>query len=123
VHVRRTLTAVVLLTVTVAVVIVTVTGVGVASGPAGAHPGLPAGAQSPPSSASTTTLPEPAPGVPGQIIPEPGSGEEPEDPGDRGGWLQLTVLGLVLGGLGVIVGFVVRDARRRRDRGAAPGAE
>lgn len=64
--------------------------------------------------APTSTLPEPGRGVPGNIIPEPNSGIAPEDPGDRGGWQQWVVLGVIVAGVGVIVGLVVRESRRKR---------
>lgn len=48
------------------------------------------------------------------IIPQPNSGEEPEEAGDRGGWAQLTLLGLLVVTL-VGIGFVVaRGSRRSR---------
>lgn len=40
------------------------------------------------------------------IVPRPNSGRAPEEATDRGGWIQLTVLGAVvvaLGGIGVII--------------------
>jgi hypothetical protein len=61
--------------------------------------------------ASSTTiaeLPEP------HIIPRPNSGSEPEDAGDRGGALQLTVLVVVVAGLAGGVAVVVRQSRRAR---------
>jgi hypothetical protein len=62
--------------------------------------------QEPPDTTATT-----AQEVPG-IIPEPDAGRAPEDPGDRGGALQLAVLGLILVALAVIVWRIVRSARR-----------
>ena len=71
-----------------------------------------AGAQEPPS--TPTTLVE----VPTRdIIPKPGSGATPEDPGDRGGALQITVLVLVLLAIGTVVVLVVRQSRRARSGG------
>lgn len=55
-------------------------------------------------------------GPPG-IIPRPGSGRAPEDPGDRGGWEQVALLGVVVGALALIATLVVRSARRGRRRG------
>jgi hypothetical protein len=52
------------------------------------------------------------------IVPQPNSGEAPDDPSDRGGWQQFMVFGLILGGMGVIVLMVVRQSRRAR---SAPG--
>lgn len=51
---------------------------------------------------------------PAEIIPRPNSGHEPEDAGDRGGALQLAVLGLLLVAVGGGVWKVVRDVRRAR---------
>ena len=48
------------------------------------------------------------------IIPEPNTGVEPDDPGDRGGALQLAVLGLVVVAIGGAVFLVVRQSRRAR---------
>jgi hypothetical protein len=48
------------------------------------------------------------------IIPEPNAGEEPNDPGDRGGTLQLVVLGLVVVAIGGVVFAVARQSRRAR---------
>jgi len=61
---------------------------------------------------TTTTLVE----VPSQdIVPRPDTGEEPDDAGDRGGALQLVVLGLVVVGIGAAVAMVVRQGRRTDD--------
>jgi len=68
------------------------------------HPAV-AGAQD-----TTTTSAVPT----GDIIPEPGSGQEPDDAGDRGGALQTALfVGLVLAvcGGGAII---VRQSRRAR---------
>lgn len=54
---------------------------------------------------------------PPSIIPRPGSGRAPEDPGDRGGWEQVALLGVVVGALALIAALVVRSARRGRGRG------
>lgn len=68
-----------------------------------------AGAQEP---GVTTSLPQ----VPNQeIVPQPNSGTAPGEAGDRGGALQLTVLGLVVVGVGGAVVVVVRQARRARE--------
>jgi hypothetical protein len=65
--------------------------------------------------ASTTSSTSSVTAPPDQdIIPEPNSGQAPEDAGDRGGALQLLVLVLVLAGVGVIATQVVRQARRNR---------
>ncbi|HEU5082450.1 MAG TPA: hypothetical protein VFU14_03860 [Acidimicrobiales bacterium] len=48
------------------------------------------------------------------IIPEPGSGREPEDAGDRGGALQTALfIGLVLA-IGAGAALVVRQSRQAR---------
>lgn len=51
------------------------------------------------------------------IIPRPGSGRAPQDPGDRGGWEQVALLGVVAGALALIATLVVRSGRRGRRRG------
>jgi hypothetical protein len=77
-------------------------------------PGVgPAGAQDePPSTTSTTSA---APESPG-IIPEPGSGSEPEDAGDRGGTLQTVLFALIVMAVLAIGAMVVRESRRARRR-------
>jgi hypothetical protein len=50
------------------------------------------------------------------IIPRPGTGQEPRDPGDRGGWWQETLFFLMCGAVLVIVGLIWRDSRRARRR-------
>ncbi|WCO67211.1 hypothetical protein PO878_00555 [Iamia majanohamensis] len=54
-------------------------------------------------------------GRPG-IIPRPGEGQAPEEPGDPGGWEQTALFGVLVGGLALIVVLVVRGARRARAR-------
>lgn len=73
-----------------------------------ASAGEPAGDGSGP--APTNEVPDQVPG--GGIIPAPDSGEAPDSPGDRGGWAQLGLLAVLVGGLGVMVALVVRSARR-----------
>lgn len=69
----------------------------------------PALAQDPGSSSTTVRQ------VPTQdIVPTPNSGEEPDDPGDRGGALQLALLGMLVVGVGGAVAVVVRQSRRAR---------
>ncbi|MDP1820066.1 MAG: hypothetical protein Q8K58_09285 [Acidimicrobiales bacterium] len=46
------------------------------------------------------------------IVPEPNSGREPEEAGDRGGALQLLVLGVVVVGVGGAAWHLARTARR-----------
>ncbi len=50
----------------------------------------------------------------GGIIPRPNSGVEPDDAGDRGGALQSLVFVLVLVGIALIIGLIVRESRRKR---------
>jgi hypothetical protein len=47
-----------------------------------------------------------------RIIPRPNSGHEPDEAGDRGGALQLAVLGLVVVGVGVVGFNVFRKTRQ-----------
>jgi hypothetical protein len=95
-------------------------GVALAAGPAGATPAAPGGqdrvaqsadpADDPDGDATTDDAPLPG----GDIIPQPNSGTEPEDAGDRGGALQLTVFVAMLAGVALIVTLVVRESRRAR---------
>ena len=48
------------------------------------------------------------------IVPQPNSGEAPDDPSDRGGWQQYMVFVLIVGGLAAIVVLVLRQSRRAR---------
>ena len=48
------------------------------------------------------------------IIPEPNSGQQPEEAGDRGGALQIVVFVLIVAGVGGIVAMFVRESRRNR---------
>jgi hypothetical protein len=78
------------------------------------------GRDSPPPTPPTSVT-EPDAQVPDEgIIPEPDSGRPPEEAGDRGGALQLAVLGLIVLGVGLIAAQVVRQARRNRDATASP---
>jgi hypothetical protein len=62
--------------------------------------------------------------VPGQdIIPQPNSGHEPTDAGDRGGALQVAVLVAIVAGVGVVTALAVRDGRRSRRRAAGAGRQ
>ena len=75
----------------------------------------PAAAQDPSSTTTTTVV------VPDQeIIPRPNSGDAPHDAGDRGGVLQLAVLGLVVVAIGGAVALVVRQSRRARPDWSSP---
>lgn len=64
-----------------------------------------------------TTSVTPLPG--GDIIPEPETGQTPDDPGDRGGGLQIALFVAIVAGVGAIVAIVVRESRR--SRGRSPG--
>lgn len=70
-------------------------------------PVAPAQDESP--STTRTTLPES-----GGIIPEPNTGVEPSDAGDRGGALQTALFVLIVAGVGVIGFLVLRESRRKR---------
>lgn len=50
------------------------------------------------------------------IIPHPGDGRAPADPGEPGGWEQLALLGVIVVAVGAIVAGVVRSTRRARRR-------
>lgn len=52
------------------------------------------------------------------IIPRPGTGKAPERPGDRGGWGQLLVLGVVIGGVATVGLLAWRSSVRARARAA-----
>jgi hypothetical protein len=70
----------------------------------------PAAAQDPSTTSTTITeVPDP------HIIPEPNSGVEPHDAGDRGGALQLALLAGLVVAIGGAVLFVVRQSRRARE--------
>ncbi|MFZ6002863.1 MAG: hypothetical protein ACOYXM_02920 [Actinomycetota bacterium] len=59
--------------------------------------------------APTTAVPAP------DIVPKPNSGSAPAEAGDRGGALQLAVLGLVILAIGGSAVHLTRQARRARD--------
>lgn len=62
---------------------------------------------------TTTTAPQG-----GDIIPQPNSGSEPEDAGDRGGALQTALFIGLVGAIVVAGAFIVRQSRAARaDRG------
>jgi hypothetical protein len=48
------------------------------------------------------------------IIPRPNSGKAPEEAGDRGGWAQLSLLGLIVVAIGGVSYGVVRGTKRSR---------
>jgi hypothetical protein len=60
---------------------------------------------------TTTTLPV----DPGDrsVIPAPNSGREPSESGDRGGWAQLAVFGIMAAGSAVIFGRVLWAGHQR----------
>ena len=59
-----------------------------------------------------TTLPEEL----GNIVGSPDPGPEPEDAGDRGGWAQLGLLGVLV----LVVGLVLRHLFRSANRNEPP---
>jgi hypothetical protein len=64
-----------------------------------------------PDESTTTTAPAP----PDQdIIPEPNSGQAPNEAGDRGGLLQLGLLALILVAVALIAWRIVHESRRNR---------
>ena len=66
---------------------------------------------------STTTLP----GDQGDrsVIPAPNSGREPSESGDRGGWAQLTLFGIMAAGSAVIFGRVLWAGHQKSGTGKA----
>ncbi|HEY8524294.1 MAG TPA: hypothetical protein VIL48_04980 [Acidimicrobiales bacterium] len=87
-----------------------------------AAPAGPAAAQVPGEPATTSTEGE-NPAAPEQdIIPQPDSGQAPEDAGDRGGALQLVVLAATVVGVGVVATLAVRESRRNRARRTPAGS-
>jgi hypothetical protein len=71
-------------------------------------PAAPGAAQD--QSTTTTVLLEEG-DLPG-VIPRPGQGREPQHSGDRGGWAQLLLAGVLVAGVGVVFTVVVRSAAR-----------
>ncbi len=57
------------------------------------------------------------------IIPRPGEGQAPDEPGDRGGWEQWAVFVALVAGLALIITLIVRSARRNRARESAAAPE
>jgi hypothetical protein len=47
------------------------------------------------------------------FYPKPGCGKKPQASGDRGGWMQYTVFGVMLGALAVIGTVLVRNVIKR----------
>jgi hypothetical protein len=52
-----------------------------------------------------------APGL-GSIIGSPAAGPDPEDAGDRGGWAQLVLAGVMAGGVVFIGSRILREVRQ-----------
>jgi hypothetical protein len=50
------------------------------------------------------------------IIPKPGEGHAPTDPGEPGGWEQIALFFALVTALGVIVLLIVRSTRRAAGR-------
>lgn len=63
--------------------------------------------------------PEPAVESP-DIIPEPNSGSPPDDPGDPGGWQQLSLLALIILAVTAILLLVRRESRRKQSAQRQP---
>lgn len=49
-------------------------------------------------------------------IPQPGDGQAPEHPNDRGGWQQYLVLGLIVVALSTVGALAWRSSRQARTR-------
>ena len=54
--------------------------------------------------------------------PRPNCGYKPQDAGERGGWLQITLFFVLMGALGVIFTVIIRNVVRR-DRAIAERME
>jgi len=67
---------------------------------------------------STTTLPVDHDDR--SVIPAPNSGREPAESGDRGGWAQLTVFGIMAAGSAVIFGRVLWAGHQKSRAGKVP---
>ncbi|MCP4436354.1 MAG: hypothetical protein GY812_12790 [Actinomycetia bacterium] len=78
------------------------------------------GNQSDDAPVTTSTLPESNADI-GRIIPLPNSGQEPQDPGDPGGWQQVALFFLVCAVILAMAGWVIWRGRvnraRRREAG------
>jgi hypothetical protein len=57
-----------------------------------------------------------------RIIPLPNSGRAPQDAGDRGGWLQVSLFWFILAALAVLGLLVWRDSRRKLRKAATAQA-
>lgn len=88
-----------------------VVALGVLAAPVGPAPLAPAAAAE--DTTSTTTAPRG-----GDIIPQPNSGQPPEDPGDRGGSLQTVLFfGLIVAVAGAVAVLVRQSRKARAERG------
>jgi hypothetical protein len=61
-------------------------------------------------------------GNPNSVIPLPNSGRAPQQPGDRGGWMQITLFCLVITAMGAIFVMIAistsrNTKRKKRDAG------
>lgn len=91
-----------------------VVALGVLAAPVGPAPLAPAAAAEDTTTTSTTTAPRPG----GDIIPQPNSGQEPEDPGDRGGSLQTALFfGLIVAVVAAVAVLVRQSRKARAERG------
>jgi hypothetical protein len=131
--VRRALPALVL---TAVLTCLALGGAGAAVPPAGAGPaGLagraavvqsdpaddPAGDPADDPDGDPATEDAPLPG--GDIIPQPDSGREPTDAGDRGGALQVALFFVLVAGVATIGGLAVRDVRKAQRRRVAAASQ
>lgn len=57
----------------------------------------------------------------GEIIGSPEAGPDPEDAGDRGGWAQLALAGVMLAGVMFIARRIVKESRSGRRHNAPHG--
>jgi hypothetical protein len=76
------------------------------------------GAEAQSTAQSTTTLPVDQDDR--SVIPAPNSGREPSESGDRGGWAQLTLFGLMAAGSAVIFGRVLWAGHQKSRAGKVP---
>jgi hypothetical protein len=57
------------------------------------------------------------------VIPLPNSGTRPQSPGDRGGWEQLLLAGIMTAGCALIFGRVLWAAHQRSQANARAGSD
>ena len=104
-----------------ALIVVLMTGVtSLLAAAALAAPTRLASAQDDPTSTSTTL---PVDNGNQSVIPLPNSGTRPESSGDRGGWEQLLLFGIMTAGCVVIFGRVLWAAHQRSRANALPAGE